>query len=210
MFQELKGGCLLISLMSCRIFLSRWQKPMLLTVIALLGLGCESNPGQGSSAPLPSMSAGNPASEFVLRDLQGRQHSLAQYRGKFVLLHFWATWCSPCVVEMPALERLAQRYRSEGLEVVSVNVDSASDKAVVEKFIDEHGLSLIVLLDPAMSVPPRYGVTGYPESFFIDGEGRLISFADPLNKAQEVRIIGERPWDSSGFIEAVAGLMEKK
>lgn len=179
-------------------------------MIAVPGLGCDNRSGQERSAVRASLSAGMPAPEFVLRDLQGKEHSLAQYRGKVVLLHFWATWCSPCVVEIPALERLARRYRGEGLEVVAVSVDSAAAKAVVQKFLNDHGLSFDVLLDPQAGVAPQYGVTGFPESFFIDREGRLLSFSDPLIGMQEVRIISERPWDLPAYVEAVGRLLVER
>ena len=117
--------------------------------------------------------AGFPAPDFVLNDLDGRTHRLADYRGRVVFLNVWATWCPPCRMEMPSMERLYRRLRGEDFIMLAINEDEAGAEAVRE-FVSETGISFPVLLDPQGKVPERYGVTGYPETFVIDRDGRVV------------------------------------
>jgi len=117
--------------------------------------------------------AGFPAPDFTLKDLQGRTHRLSDFRGKVVFLNVWATWCPPCRIEMPSMERLHRRFRDRGLVVLAVSEDE-NGTAAVQPFIDEMGLTFPILLDEDGVIPPRYGVTGYPETFIIDREGRVV------------------------------------
>ena len=166
-------------------------------------------PSGGVSRETDSFNAGQNAQEFLLADMAGTMHSLRDYRGKVVLLNFWATWCPPCVAEMPALERLYQTYRDRGFEIVSINVDPPTSQSAVIEFIKENGLNFTVLRDPEMAFPPRYGITGFPESFFVDSQGKFIAFLDPQTKDQGVRIVSDRPWDSQAFIKAIGSLLDE-
>ncbi len=111
---------------------------------------------------------GAPAPDFTLQDLQGRQLTLSDLRGSFVLVNFWATWCGPCRVEMPALQSRFERY-SPDLRVVAVNFDEPQD--TVQAFADELGLTFDILLDPGAKVQDLYRIRGYPTSIFVDREG---------------------------------------
>src|SRR5687768_5639867 len=112
---------------------------------------------------------GQEAPDFELSDASGKKHSLRSLRGKPVLLNFWATWCPPCIEEMPSLENLAKRH-SDRLTVLTVSVDEDWD--VVKRFFPG-GTSLSVLLDVSKEVPKKYGTDKYPETFLIDSQGRL-------------------------------------
>lgn len=140
--------------------------------------------------------SGYPAAEFTLPDLNGRPVSLAQFRGKLVFLNLWTTWCPPCRMEMPAMERLYQRLRDRGLVVLAVNQDDERTASEVPRFVRERQLTFPVLLDPQGTLSTRYGVTGYPETFLIDREGKVIR-----------HYIGPDEWDSAEAIAYFTGLL---
>ena len=123
----------------------------------------------GPQTMAASLKPGMEAPDFELADANGKKLSLRSLRGKPVLLNFWATWCAPCVEEMPSLENLHKRV-GDDLAVVTVSVDE--DWAAVKKFFPK-GTSLPILLDTSKEVPKRYGSEKYPETFLIDSQGRL-------------------------------------
>ncbi len=137
-----------------------------------------------------------PASDFALKDMKGKSVRLSDFRGKVVLLNFWATWCLPCRREMPSLERLYQSYRSRGLVVVAVSIDRASS-AKVRAFAEEMDLSFPVLHDPDDLTSPRYGVIGIPYSFLISPAGRIV-----------YRVAGEYAWDDRPAKAAVEYMLQ--
>jgi peroxiredoxin len=115
------------------------------------------------------------APDFVIEKLEGGTTSLAEHKGKLVLLHFWATWCMPCRVEMPGLESLWQQYKDEGLVILAVSIDEGS-KGRVEKYKQIFELSFPILLDPESEINDLYKVSNMPTSFLIDGEGQIVSY----------------------------------
>lgn len=148
--------------------------------------------------------AGERAPAFQLARLDGGTGSLDDYRGRVVLLNFWATWCPPCVEEMPALQRLQERLEPEGLSVVGLNVDAPMgqlDRAArrggnVRRFVSEHGLGFDILLDPEGETLQRYGVTGLPTTLLIDREGRVVS-----------RTVGPAAWDDSVHVARIREIL---
>ncbi len=136
--------------------------------LSLMGIGmCWSINvwAMGSRVPME----GTPAAEFQLADLQGKVHRLSQYRGKVVLLNFWATWCKPCTKEMPAMQEAYDRLKDKGFMVLAVNELEEIDE--VRTHIQEHGHTFPVLLDPDNDVANLYGVYGLPVTVFIDQQG---------------------------------------
>jgi peroxiredoxin len=150
---------------------------------------------------------GGPVPALVLHDLDGKERSLSEFKGKTVLVNFWATWCNPCVAEMPALERLHQTLKDKGFLVVAVSVDTAQQKPKVVDFVREKGLTFPVLVDLNFKSATALGVSGFPETFFLDREGKFRSFTDPVAKKAAVRVISDRPWDSPQYIAAVSELL---
>lgn len=148
--------------------------------------------------------AGKEALDFELEDLVGKKVHLKDFRGSLVLLNFWATWCLPCVSEMAALERLYKTYEKQGLQIVAVNVDAKNNAARVRDFVKTKSLSFTVLLDPNMSLAERYGLTGFPETFFIDAQGKIRLVHDPESNQDAVRLLSDRPWDSKLYLKLVA------
>src|SRR5215470_14888475 len=114
-----------------------------------------------------ALKPGIPAPAFKLPALSGSDMELASFRGQLVVLNIWATWCAPCVQEMPSLERLHRALGGEGLVVLSVSVDE--DEKDLRRFVTEHGLTFPVLRDPGGRLAAdAYHTTGYPETFVID------------------------------------------
>lgn len=181
---------------------------LFIILTAALLLACKEPASVKSTRPLEALKAGELAPDFHLSSLSGEPISLSDYRGKVVLLNFWATWCVPCVMEMPALERLSQNFSDKGLVVLGVNLDNLSKREQVKQFTRNYALTFPIALDSSFTVPRHYGVTGFPETFFIDREGRLLKVNDPLKKQETVRFISDRPWDSPLYIEAIAELLK--
>ncbi|MEQ1845398.1 MAG: TlpA disulfide reductase family protein, partial [Nitrospira sp.] len=107
--------------------------------------------------------------DFRLVDLEGKQQSLSQYRGKVVLVNFWATWCKPCTTEMPAMQTTYDKLREKGFVVLAIN--ELEDEAKVRDHIKQYGHTFPVLLDRDNKVANQFGVFGLPVSVFIDEKG---------------------------------------
>jgi cytochrome c biogenesis protein CcmG/thiol:disulfide interchange protein DsbE len=128
----------------------------------------------------------------------GLPSGLADYQGRVILLNIWATWCQPCRVEMPALERLARKLAATDFRVVAVSVD-VSDSSTVMGFVRDLDLSFDILQDPTRRIERRYRTTGVPESFVIDRHGVIVkkvigavSWDSPVNENLIRRLIDER------------------
>ncbi|HAN10687.1 MAG TPA: TlpA family protein disulfide reductase [Clostridiales bacterium] len=112
------------------------------------------------------------AIDFTLEDLNGNKVSLSDYKGqKNVFLNFWATWCPPCRLEMPEIEKIYQAYKDKDLAIITVNL--GEDKNTVYEFINNNNYSFNVLLDREQSVAELYNITSIPVSYFIDKEGNI-------------------------------------
>jgi cytochrome c biogenesis protein CcmG, thiol:disulfide interchange protein DsbE len=150
-----------------------------MTVAFAVALGIKIRPeidliGPGSHVP-----------DFQAMNL--RTHTLASptdYRGKVILLNIWATWCDPCRLEMPAMERLSERLQGTDFRVVAVSVDK-DEPDVVMKFVQALGLHFDILQDPSGAVQKILQTTGVPESFVIDRNGVIIK-----------KVIGAEEWDA--------------
>lgn len=116
----------------------------------------------------PSLVNG-PAPLFTLNDLEGRPVNLIDYRGKIVLLNFWANWCEPCKKEMPEMQTAYEQYKDQAFVVLAINFGGNADQA--SSFAHHGRLIFPILLDPGVKVAARYGVVSLPVSFFIDKEG---------------------------------------
>jgi len=124
-----------------------------------------------ASAARP-LQAGDPAPALALRDLDGHALDLAGYRGKVVLLDFWATWCVPCREEIPHLIALQRRYGSRGLAIIGISMDD--EEAPVREFRRKYGMNYPVAMGN-VEVAERYGgILGLPVAFLIDRDGRIV------------------------------------
>jgi thiol-disulfide isomerase/thioredoxin len=137
---------------------------------------------------------GRPAPALRLPDLDGREHDLTAEPRGWRVVNFWATWCEPCVREMPSLDRLHRTLASEGLRVVAVAVDERA--ADVRGFVDRRTLDLAVVLDPQGRTAAEWRVAGYPTTFVIDPAGTV-------REAYE----GPADWSSPGALGHFRGLL---
>ena len=129
--------------------------------------------------------AGGLAPDFSLQSLDGSAVRLSDYRGKAVLLNFWATWCAPCKIEMPWFVELQKQYGPQGLQIVGVAMDDASTKDIAA-FAKEMGVNYPVLIGKE-SVGDAYGgVQFLPESFYIDRSGKILDKAFGLKGKGEI------------------------
>jgi thiol-disulfide isomerase/thioredoxin len=120
--------------------------------------------------PLPAFLQTGPTPDFQLPDAGGRTVSLSSQRGHPVLLNFWATWCPPCVDEVPSLEELARKLDGTDLRLLAVSVDD--DWATIRRFFPK-GSAIGVLLDTSHEIPKKFGTEKFPESFLVDAAGRV-------------------------------------
>jgi cytochrome c biogenesis protein CcmG, thiol:disulfide interchange protein DsbE len=121
-------------------------------------------------APLPAILRDKPTPDFQLPDANGKTVSLKQQLGHPVLLNFWATWCAPCVDEVPSLEDLARRIEGTDLRMLAVSVDD--EWAQIQRFFPK-GSRIGVLLDKSHDIPKLFGTDKYPETFLIDATGKI-------------------------------------
>ena len=122
---------------------------------------------------------GSPAKEFTVAD---SDHSvgLNQYRGQVVLVNFWATWCPPCVEELPSLMTLQERMKDRGIVVVGVSIDVDGD--AYHRFLKLHNINFVTVRDPEQKVASMYGTSGWPETYIIDRQGVLRrKFVGPVD-----------------------------
>ena len=138
--------------------------------VVLVGLPAFDVWSMGSRVPTVGMQA----EDFRLTDLEGKAQSLSQYRGKIVLVNFWATWCKPCTTEMPAMQTVYDKLRDKGFVVLAVN--ELEDDAKVREHIKQYGHTFPVLMDRDNKVANQFGVFGLPVSVFIDREGRVQEY----------------------------------
>ncbi len=113
-----------------------------------------------------------PAQAFTLKDLKGKKVKLADYRGKVVLVTFWATWCGPCKKEMPELQKFYEQNKDKGVEVLAVNIDDFNSRSKIKPFLDKNNLDVKVLLEEPSELT-SYNYSGIPALYVVDREGKI-------------------------------------
>jgi len=161
--------------------------------------------GQGELVPAPgggtpqyvSPLEGKPAPAFTLNDLTGKKVTLESYRGKALLVNFWATWCGPCRIETPWIVELRQKYAAQGFEVLGVDTEGddlkpddkagwAKAKAAAAKFVAQEKMTYPVLLD-GDSIDSEYGgLDNLPTSFFVDRKGVVVAAQVGLTSESDI------------------------
>ena len=137
------------------------------------------------------------APRFTLRNLKGNLEGIDDHLGKVIIINFWATWCTPCVKEMPSFENLYRRFRSKGLTILAVSLDKNSPSKVQE-FVDKHKLSFPVLLDTDGGAEKLYPSFTIPFTYVVDKKGRVVA-----------RVDGGKDWGSAKTFEAVENLLKQ-
>jgi peroxiredoxin len=147
-------------------------------------------------AGVSELKAGQRAPAFHLERFSGGRMALADWTGALVVVNFWATWCTPCTLEMPTLEGLWQQYRERGLVVLGISVDVGAPRNVIGPYLSNLGLTFPVLLDPDMRTAQAWRVTALPATFIVGPQGDLVGMA-----------IGPREWDGTEMRALVESLL---
>ena len=139
--------------------------------------------------------AGDSAPDFDVITDSGRKMSVSNFGGRVLVLNFWATWCPPCISELPSLNAMAQELKGSGVVVLGISVDK--DKAAYEKFLKKVKLNFETSRDPGADISTEYGTFKYPETYVIDRHGKIAR-----------KIIGAQQWDSPemlAYFDALLG-----
>ncbi|WP_019569812.1 peroxiredoxin [Thioalkalivibrio sp. ALE11] len=151
----------------------------------------------GTDARLNPVEEQPDAPELIRPDLAGEEHDLRDYRGEVILINFWASWCPPCVHEMPSMQRLEDELRDEGFRILAVNLGEPED--TIRAFIeDEVQTDFTILLDPQQESLEDWRALAFPTSYVIDREGRV-----------RYALYGAIEWMEPGVIEQIRGLLEE-
>lgn len=141
------------------------------------------------AAPLSAEAAGKAAADFSLRDLDNATRTLSQYKGQVVLINFWATWCGPCQVEMPHLQKMYTELGPKGLVVLGVSTDDARSSAAVKPMVKNKGLTYPILLDTQTTVVAQYNpAKTLPFNVLVDRQGNIASVHSGYNPGDEVKL----------------------
>lgn len=145
--------------------------------------------GDAKVAQLPPSSsklltAGDTAYNFYLNDLDGNTVDLESFRGQPVIVNFWATWCAPCRVEMPALQTAYESHQEDGLVILAVNDQESHQE--VSKFVDELGLTFTPLLDSEGEISHLYSVFNFPSTYFVDSTGTITAVHRGLLTTEQI------------------------
>ena len=133
------------------------------------------------------------APDFTLKDVDGKSHKLSDYRGKVVMINFWATWCPPCRFELPSMQRAYEKLKKAGVEFLAINLGEDAD--TIFTFTADYPVTFPLLMDLDSSVSNMYPVIGLPTTYFVSPKGRLI-----------YRAIGSREWDEKQMLEKILSM----
>ena len=173
-----------------------------LVLVVVVALVCasvylvSSNSSRPPSEWVNSVAVGDPAPDFQLEDTKGNKVSLSELRGKIVLVNFWATWCPPCIEEMPSMERLNEVFAGDDFVMLAINTEE-SGRNIVPAFLEKTPYSFSILYDDKGVVQKRYGVFKFPESFIIRKDGTVAD-----------KIIGPLDWSNLKTITYFKGLIK--
>ena len=157
---------------------------VLMLAACLVAAGCYT----GSRPP----HVGSAAKDFSVQD-SDRKVSLDQFRGQVVVLNFWATWCPPCVEELPSLMNMQNRLRGRGVLVLGVSIDV--DQDAYHRFLKQRGVNFLTVRDPEQKVAGMYGTSGWPETYIIDRQGVMRR-----------KFIGPVDWNSPEVVQFLSKL----
>ena len=165
-------------------------RSLLITLLLAAATPAGAQQAGSGLTPLPDRPL---APDFTLTDLDGNRHRLADYRGRVLIVNFWATWCPPCRAEMPSMQRAWEQLEGEG--IVILGIDVGEDEDTVFQFTADYPVEFPLLLDRDSAVIDRWPVRGLPTTFVVDGAGRIVYQA-----------IGGREWDDPRLLAPVRAL----
>jgi cytochrome c biogenesis protein CcmG/thiol:disulfide interchange protein DsbE len=133
---------------------------------------------------------GDKAPDFTIVSDKGEKVALSNFGGKLLVLNFWATWCQPCLSELPSLNAMTRRLQGSGVVVVGISVDK--DEKAYKKFLERFHLNFATSRDPEANISAEYGTFKYPETYIIDANGRVVE-----------KFIGEENWMSEAVLKKI-------
>lgn len=133
------------------------------------------------------------APDTEIADLNGTRHKLSDYRGKPVIVNFWATWCPPCRAELPSMNRAWAKVKDEGIIMLAVNVGETEE--TISHFNVDYPIDFTILLDQAGMYAPEWKIGGMPTTFIVDSNGLVV-----------YKVVGTREWDNDKILDAVRAL----
>lgn len=139
-----------------------------------------------------AIQANKKAPDFTLEDMQGNKVSLSDFKGKVVVVNFWATWCPPCIEEMPSMEKLHQKFKGDDFVLLAVNAEENS-RPLVERFLKKNPYTFPVLLDQDAKVQQMYGVYRFPETIIINRQGEIVT-----------KVLGGRDWMDEEIVSVLS------
>lgn len=166
--------------------MNEWVRAVFVALLCLVS-------GAAAAADL-KLWTGGPAPALALKDLEGGQHRLADYRGKVVLINFWATWCGPCRDEMPSIQRLKNKLKGRPFEVLAVNLDEPESR--IRKFLSEMKVDFTILLDPGRSVAKAWDARILPATYIVGADGKV-----------RYSLVGEINWDHEQIVSRITELL---
>jgi thiol-disulfide isomerase/thioredoxin len=186
--------------------LSERARDWLVTAAFVLVIGGLVTIGWLGREPPPAAVTGDPAPPLRVPLIDGDTADLAEYRGQVVMVNIWATWCPPCITELPSMQRTYEAYAAQGLEILAVAVDvrpgerqpDGRIEGVVSEFVDRFGLTFPVAVDPTGGTERLLGVNHLPTTLLVDRQGRI--------RAREV---GGRYWDTEPYVELIESLLRE-
>ena len=163
--------------------------------ILLICLAVFSGVAVAGKEPLHPVKNTPVAAEFDLMDVDGQRHTLTMYRGKIVIVNFWATWCPPCRFELPAMEKVWERVKDKGVVILGINVGEDAD--TIFTFTADYPVTFPLLMDSDSKVTQIYPVIGLPTTFVINPQGNII-----------YRAIGTRDWNEDALVRKILELQQ--
>ncbi len=170
--------------------------------------GCSHTSKAPASAPaILSRRHGRIAPDFKFKDASGKVSRLSDFRGKTIVLNFWASWCPMCKLELPMLAALKQEINSPNFEILAVQLDNST---VLPKEIAALGDTVILAKDTFDQAKNRYQISVLPVTYALDSEGRYIFFSDPKSHTLNISVSGPRQWNQEETLRELRAAMEPR
>ncbi|MBI5756068.1 MAG: TlpA family protein disulfide reductase [Nitrospirae bacterium] len=181
----------------CQIISSSILFPIVLVLSLFLDYASGGSSDYASYMGIQEYTTLQEANDFTLKDVANKKVSLKDFKGKVVMLNFWATWCGPCRVEMPSMEKLYRQFREKGFVILAVA--SGDDTDSVDRFVKDYNISFPALIDSNLVVSDSYKVWALPTTYFINAKGQIIG-----------RAHGGRDWGTKEAAQYITSLLQRQ